>query len=349
MKIHIEKIKEFIDKMMFYHDIPGLALAIGNKEELQYEKGFGYKNIETGEEITEETVFHMASVSKLFVGTAVMQLAERKLLDIDKPVTTYIPYFKMQDPRYKEITVKQMLSHTSGMPDCDDYEWENPQVDDQALERYVRLQQNETLLWNPGEKFAYSNIAYEILGHLIAAVSDMTFESYIDKNIFMPLGMNQSSYLTLNRDMNKIASPHIKNSDKKVIVSEIFPYNRIHAPSSTLTSTARDIYKWGLAQLNKGQLNGKRILDEKTYDIMLNPVTHINKKEEICLSWFSRAYRKRVLYGHEGSDMGFRSSFTIIPEEEISISVHANIQSAPTRRIQKGILDILWGYEAEIK
>lgn len=349
MKINIEKIEKFVEKMMFYHDIPGLVLAIGDKERMQYKKGFGYKNIEKGEVVTEETVFHMASISKLFVGTAVMQLAEKEQVDINETLITYIPYFEMKDSRYKEITVKQMLSHTSGMPDCDDYEWENPQTDDEALEKYVRLQRDKTLLWNPGEKFAYSNIAYEILGHLIANVSGMSFEKYVHDYIFEPIGMDQSSFLTFNRDMDEIASPHKKDNDKKVVVSSIFPYNRIHAPSSTLTSTVVDIYKWGLIHLNQGKLNGKRILEEKTYDTMLNPVTRINNKEKICLSWFARKYRGKVLYGHEGSDIGFRASFAIIPEEALSISVHANIQSAPTRRIQKGILDILFGYEAEIK
>lgn len=350
MNIDVNKIEKYIEEMMFFHDIPGLAVGIGKDEKLIYAKGFGFKNIETKEKLDKNTIFHMASVTKLFVGTSVMQLMEKGKLDINHPVKEYLSYFEIDDPKYKEITIKQMLSHISGLPDCYDYEWENPQFDEYALERYVKDQKDMRLLYNPGEKFFYSNIAYETLGDLISKVSGMTFEDYVDKNIFKPLEMENSTLLTFKRnDKEQIATPHMKNDEKKVVVSKVFPYNRAHAPSSTLTSNIVDISKWGFANLNKGILNNKRILEEKTYDLMFNPVKDINNREQICISWFTRKHRGKRLYGHEGSDIGFRASFAIIPEENMYISVHVNIQSAPTRRIQKGILDCLWGYEPVIK
>lgn len=351
MKLNYEKIIQYINKMMFYHDIPGLAVGIGQDFQLIFEEGFGYKNIETKEKVKKDTIFHMASVTKLFVGTAIMQLMEKGLVDIHAPVKRYVPYFEISDPRHEPITVMQMLSHTSGMPDCDDYEWENPKYDEMALENYVRsqVQENLQLLWNPGEKFAYSNIAYEILGDLISKVSNQPFEEYIKDNIFKPLGMNDSSLLTFERSREEIAAPHIKNDKKEVEISKVFPYNRAHGPSSTLTSNLQDILIWASVHLNKGIFNGCRILQEDTYKTMWEPVTMINSREQICLSWFSRKHEKLTLYGHEGSDIGFRSSFAIIPEKKMHISVHANIQTAPTRRIQKGILDILLGNVPEIK
>ncbi len=351
MELNKDKIIQYIDKMMFYHDIPGLAVGIGKDNQLIFQEGFGYRNIETKEKINADTVFHMASVTKLFVGTAMMQLMEKGLVDINEPVKKYVPYFEISDPRYESITVKQMLSHTSGMPDSDDYGWENPKYDEKALENYVKAQAEENLhlLWNPGEKFAYSNIAYEILGDLISKVSNQSFEDYVQENIFKPLGMNQSSLLTFKRNYEEIAAPHIKNENKQVVFSKVFPYSRAHGPSSTLTSNIQDILIWASAHLNKGEYNHCRILEEDTYKIMWQPVAMINSREQICLSWFFRKHKALGLYGHEGSDIGFRSSFAIAPEENMHISIHANIQSAPTRRIQKGIWDILLGDEPEIK
>lgn len=347
--MNIAKIEEYITKMMFYHDIPGLCLGIGNNDILEYNQGFGYKNIETKEKLEKDTIFHMASITKLFVGTALMQLMERKLVDIKKPVIEYIPYFQLEDIRYKDITVEHILTHTSGLPNCDDFQWDEPQYDEDALKRYVKSLTAVRLLGEPGEKFSYSDIGYEVLGDLISVVSGMSFEDYIDENIFKPLNMKHSSLLTFQRNQEDIASPHIKNEEKKVVVSKVFPYNRIHAPSSTLTTNVEDIHIWASVNLNRGEYNGVRILKDQTYDKMWKPMVSINEKEQMCLSWFTRQHRGFRVMGHEGSDIGFRSSFAIIPEEKMFVSLHVNIQTAPTRRIQKGILDILYGYEPEIR
>jgi hypothetical protein len=88
--------------------------------------------------VTPLTVFHMASIVKPFVATAILQLADERKVDLDAPVVRYLPYFRLADQRYPSITVRQMVAHTSGMPDVSDYEWDRPQFDDGALEGYVR-------------------------------------------------------------------------------------------------------------------------------------------------------------------------------------------------------------------
>lgn len=348
MLLDEQKTENYIKKMMYYYDIPGLAAGAGTNEKLLYNRSFGYKSIKTKEALQENAVFHMASLTKLFVGTSIMQLYEKGLLDIDETAGHYLPYFKLKDKRYSRITVRHILSHTSGIPDIEDYEWDKPQFDDEALERYVKSLENLALLWDPGTKFMYSNIAYEILGDIIAKASGETFESYVEKNIFEPLKMHDSSLMTFKRDRAALADPHVKNDEKKVIVSDIFPYNRIHAPSSTLTSTVKDIFRWAAVHLNRGEFDGIRILNENTHNLFLQKQADINAKEQICLSWFARERRGLRLYGHEGSDVGFRSSFCIIPELNWYISVHANLDGAPTKKILHGILDMLLGYEPEI-
>ncbi len=344
-----KKLEEIIKKIMFLRDIPGLAIAIAEGEQVLYAQGFGVMNVDTKEPVTPDTVFHMASVTKLFVGTAIMQLWEKNKIDLHKPVVEYLPYFQLKDDRYKKITVFQMLSHTSGMPDCDDYGWENPSYDEQAIERYLRSVKNLTLIGEPGDKCLYSNIAYEALGDIIAKVSGEVFEHYVQNHIFKPLKMFNSSLLTAERkDKNKIATPHIKDNDKKVVVSNVFPYNREHAPSSTLTSNVFDISCWGAANLNKGELEGVRILDSSTYDIMWNPVANINEREQIGLSWFLKSYRGYRFMGHEGTDIGFRASFGLIPEKNLSVIVCANIQSATTRKVLNAAFDWVLGFELEI-
>ena len=121
-------------------DIPGLAVGIVEGKEIVYAKGFGVQSLDTQVPVSTDSVFCVQSVSKCFVATAVMQLVERGAINLDAPLVESLPYFRMDDERYPQITIRQALSHTSGMPDIEetDYvEWMNhPEVDDGAAERY---------------------------------------------------------------------------------------------------------------------------------------------------------------------------------------------------------------------
>ncbi|MHC4305444.1 MAG: serine hydrolase domain-containing protein [Planctomycetota bacterium] len=189
-----DNVSDFARTVMELHEIPGLGIAVTRADEVVYAEAFGVRNIDTGEPLGPENLFHMASVSKPFVATAVVQLAERGKLDLDAPVTTYLPYFELDDPRYSQITIRQMLSHTAGMPDVGDYEWDKPQYDEGAAERYVRSHKDKQLVFAPGEGFRYSNLAYDTLGDLIAKVSGEPFEVYVKKNILDPIGMTESAH-----------------------------------------------------------------------------------------------------------------------------------------------------------
>ena len=129
-----------------------------------------------------------------------------------------------------------MLSHLSGMPDVEDYEWDKPQYDDGALERYVRSLSNQSLIAAPGAGFRYSNMAYEVLGDLIAKVSGMSFEDYVRRHILEPLGMKSSTLLVKQANSSLLTSPHVMDNSYQTVVSKVFPYNRMHSPSSTVYS-----------------------------------------------------------------------------------------------------------------
>ena len=128
----------YIEKIITSFDLPGVAVGIVKDNKIIYVKTFGYLNTETKEPVTLTSLFHMASVSKPFVATAIMQLVEQNKIHLDSTVVSYLPYFKLDDDQYKNITIIQMLNHISGMPDVQDYEWYKPVYDAGALEQYVR-------------------------------------------------------------------------------------------------------------------------------------------------------------------------------------------------------------------
>ena len=213
----------------------------------------------------------MASITKPFVATSVMQLVEKGRMSLDAPITTYLPYFEIADPRAKTITVRQMLTHTSGMPDVGDYEWDRPQYDDGALERYVRSLKDQKLVFAPGERMQYSNMAYEILGDAVAKASGMTFEEYVHQNILQPLGMADSTLLVKDTDPALMTWGHELDGKGHPFASHVYPYNRTHTPSSDLHSNVRDMSRWAIANLDGGQLDGQRILEKATLEKMWTP------------------------------------------------------------------------------
>lgn len=362
-KILTQKLDDYLEKALANYDLPGLAAGVfrlgagincgdinpgaeGGHGAFAYRNAAGYKDYIGKKPLLPGHIFHMASVTKLFVGTSIVQLWERGLLRLDGLLTDYLPWFQMKDERFRQITIRRLLSHTSGMPDVEDYQWDRPETDEGALERFVRSAEvrDARLLWAPDEgRFSYSNMGYEILGAVIAAVSGMSFEDYVRKNIFEPLGMKDSTLLSCERGIydengpdENLCTPHEKNAKKEIVKVKHFPYNRAHAPSSTLTSNVFDLEKWAEAHLKRS------LLKAETYGLVWEKQALVpNNGEHICLSWFRREQNGYVLYGHEGTDDGFRASFWICPELKLCITVCSNISGAPVKKINKEIFDLL--------
>ncbi|MFK7847399.1 MAG: serine hydrolase [Rhodothermales bacterium] len=321
--------------------IPGLAVAITDKETILYANAFGVQDLNTGKPLSPAHIFHMASVSKPFSAIAIMQLVEQGLMDLDERLVTYLPYFKLDDPRYKEITIRQMLQHNAGMPDEDDYEWEKPQYDEGAAERYVRSLSKETLIASPGEKWEYSNIAFDVLGDVIAKVSGKPFEVYINEHILSPLEMDKSSFLIEEIETPLRTSPHVGFGH--MTVSEVYPYNWRHAPSSTLNANVIEMAHWGIANLNKGIYKEARILSEESYDSLWDPSVHLWGDRYNGLSWFIDTYKGDKTVEHGGRDTGYTSYFTLLPELGYSLTIACNDYFGPVLDIRNGLIDLLKG------
>src|SRR5688572_1534080 len=232
--VDIKNIDSYLNETVDRLKVPGLTVAVTRNDSVIYSRAFGYTNIDTKKPMSPENIFHWASVSKTFVATAVMQLWEQKKIGLDDKLIAYLPYFKQDDYRYKDITIRQMLNHTSGIGDVDDYGWDNPRYDSGARERFVTSIGNDKMLFTPGKDWKYSNTAYETLGDLIAKVSGMSFETYVRRNILDPLDMKVSSFLYAEIPDALKVSGH-QWAGQPVVIKH-YPYNRMHGPSSTLNS-----------------------------------------------------------------------------------------------------------------
>jgi CubicO group peptidase (beta-lactamase class C family) len=218
------KLQPAIEQFIQRQEIPGLAIAVVQSNRVVYAHAFGVKNLARKDDpMTTRSLFHMASITKPFVATSIMQLVENGKIDLAAPVVTYLPYFRMADDRHKTISVRQMVTHTSGMPDVEDYEWAKPQYDDAALERYVRSLSDRRLLFAPGEKFRYSNMAFEILGDVVSKVSGESFDDYVQHQILTPLRMNDSTLFVKQANPRLLTWGHELDEKDVPFPSKVFP------------------------------------------------------------------------------------------------------------------------------
>lgn len=339
------KINQFVKNIVDQYQIPGVSLSVIKDNAIYHKNAFGSMNIDNHQPLKTSDFFHFASVSKPFVATAIIQLVEEKKINLEDKVADILPYFSMNDERYKEITIRQILSHTSGIGDVWDYEWDKPQYDEQAAERFVRSLKDEKLRFAPNSDWAYSNMGFDILGDVIQKISGEPFESYIKRKIFTPLKMENSSFIYTEIPENLRTTPHTWKGEK--VVSEIYPYNRIHAPSSTLNSSVEEVSNWAICNLNKGTFENKQIFSEKSHHLLWTNVKSFDDKPTVGLSWFLGKHKENKKVWHSGGDTGYRSFLVMLPEANIAVIVASNFELSPVDGIANGILDIMLGYEPD--
>jgi CubicO group peptidase (beta-lactamase class C family) len=277
-------------------------------------------------------------VSKPFVATAIMQLSERGELDPDARLVDVLPDYKTSDPRHADVSIRQLLLHTSGTPDVEDYEWDKPGYDDDALRRWVVEESPRDLLFDPGSDREYSNVGYEILGLVIEQISGQSFESFMKENIFDPLRMTDTTFYYPDVPETLRTVGHTDSTQRRPVSH--YPYNRRHAPSSTLNTNVEDMARFVLALLNEGELDGVRILKSSTLDDMWTPrwTTRESPFQAAAMGWVVEDFNGHRMVRHFGADDGFRSALLLFPDDESGLFLVTNDETTPMPDIARAAL-----------
>jgi len=313
-----EKVDAIVINKMNQYNIPGLSIGLIRNGTILYTKGYGVKRIGAADFVTENSIFHTASISKLFTAVAIMKLIEQDKITIDSKLIDLLPELKYDDARVNEITIKNLLNHTSGIPDISNYNWHNNNQTDNSLREFV-LGSNLKLSAEPGSAYQYSNLAYDILGFIIENVSGATFDDFLKENILSVSGMTHSDFRYFKIQDSLKTSPHSKKLvTKKVYERKTYPYTREHAPSSTLNSSAQDLSKWMITFLQN--LNEPQ--SSYNYLNMTNPT--FTPYPYIGFGFQLSKINAKNTIGHYGGDRGFRSYLIMIPEEKVGLVLLAN-------------------------
>lgn len=329
---------------------PALVYGVVSADGTTFGSALGVKVLGGTEPVTTSTLFHMASVTKPFVATAIAQRVERGRLRIDQRLVEVLPELRLADARLSQITIEQVLTHTAGLPDVEDYQWDRPETDDAALRRYIAALADRQLLFAPGASFAYSNIGFEVLARVIEVLDGVPFETAVRDTILRPSGMNSSTLYYPEADKARLAAPHVAEKGTPVRRSDVFPYNRRHAGSSTLLSNVDDMPRWIRINLGKGMLDGTRIMTAQTARDLRTPrpvkmpeSATLPPGAQPALSWFVLPHNGRQIIAHGGVDLGFVSLCAWCPQQGTGVVAMANCvsqqEAGPLLRFALRVLD----------
>jgi CubicO group peptidase (beta-lactamase class C family) len=321
-------IDEAIAAEMSRFDIPSIVTCIIKKDTIVWGKTYGYANIENKTPASLKTIYPLASVSKLVTSVAVLQLYERKVLDIDKDINNYLPFF-VRNPRYpdKIITPRILLTHRSGLAwpinGVEDPDFYRIYPNDSApnlgdwLKNYITPggKNYNPKIWKntePGEVELYSNIGAALLGYLVEVVSKNDFNTYCENNIFKPLDMPNTSFRIRNLKKELTAIPYYVN------FNPIGHYSVPYYPSTTIKSSISEFSHFIIAMMNGGVYKNERILKEETVNEMLR-VQYPNSW--LGLMWWKY---KGDWFGAQGGFLG-SSSLTIFQKSnKVAILIFSN-------------------------
>lgn len=301
-------------------DIAGATVAIVKDGKLLFAKGYGYADVKNKKPVSpEETLFRPGSVSKLFVWTAVMQLAEQGKLDLDRDINEYLD-FKIPDAFGQPITLKNILTHTAGFEEQvkDLFAHDRPSPN---LGEYVRTHIPQRI-FPVGTTPAYSNYATTLAGYIVERVSGQPFDDYVERNIFQPLGMTRS---TFRQPLPPHLAPLMSNgyllaSDEAKPFESIGPF-----PAGSMSSTAVDMSKFMLAHLQEGRLGEKEILRPETVRLMHSRLFALDPAANaMCYGFYEESSNNRRIIGHGGDTVQFHSDLHLIAEAGVGFFVSYN-------------------------
>ncbi len=330
------QVDTIVQDMMALYDVPGVAVGLIKDGKVVYTQGYGVRNTQTQQPVTKNTLFAIGSVSKSFTALDIAQLVDAGKLNLDAPVTTYIPDFKLSDPQAtKALTLRHLLSHTSGVPPFDDWYAVPAASRKQIVDDMAKI----PLTAQPGQLWQYTNQNFVVAGYALEQVVGQSWEEYTREHIFAPLGMSTANFDVAELQKSAdYASPHALDVLKGMQPIPFFTNLGPIGPAGSINANVLDMVKYAAFQLGDGSVGGTRLVSQQQLDAMHTQQIAIggNSAETDVqpsgqqtqtvatgaplptnlgygLAWLTEDYHGYKVVAHDGAIDGFTSYVALVP------------------------------------
>lgn len=302
-------------------NIAGAVVVVVKDGKVLVEKGYGYANVANRQPVDPETtLFRPGSVSKLFTWTAVMQLVEQGKLNLDADINTYLD-FKVPEYEGKPITLRNIMTHTSGFEETARYLIGTPGKPEIPLNNFVRMSLPKRI-YAPGSTPAYSNYATTLAGYIVQRVSGQPFDNYTDQHIFQPIGMLHS---TFRQPLPPALKPFMANG-YEVASGEPKPYEIVNpAPAGSLATTGADMARFMIAHLDQGRGLLRPETAQLMHDTKLTMLPPLNR---MALGFYEQNVNGHRVIAHGGDTQWFHSDLSLFLDDHVGLFVSMNSPGA---------------------
>ena len=318
---------------MQQHHVMGLSVAVVKKNKIIYTHSFGLKDVAANTPLTNDCLFRIASISKSFSATSIMQLVERKKLSLDDDISDLIG-FKVRNPKYPDaaITIRLVLSHQSSINDSQGYftlDAINPSKNPDWAKCY-----ND---YAPGAGYMYCNLNYNMIGAIIEKLSGERFDQYVKHHILDPLDL-YGGYCVDSLDSSRFATLYEYNTDstaflpapaayaprREEIANYVLGYSTpVFSPTGGMKITATDLAKYMIMHMKQGRYNGKKIISKKSARLMQSKIAE-QEGYGFAIMTSDKIIEGKTIKGHTGSAYGLFSAMFFHPKEKFGLVIITN-------------------------
>lgn len=324
---------EFIDQARAAWKAPGVAVGIVKDGKIVLARGYGMRDVEGGQPVTERTLFAIGSSTKAFTTFVMAQLVDEGKLDWSHPVREYIPEFRLYDEFAGErMTPRDLVTHRSGLPRHDLLWYNSTLTLESMVHRLPYLENSKDFRTD----FQYNNLMFGVAGHLIERLSGKTWEENVRERIFQRLGMSRSNFSVLESQRSDDFALPYEERDEVVRRMEFRDITNV-GPAGSINSSVEDMLKWAIVHSNDGKLGDVQAISPTSLELLHAPAmplpidsTQPNRiAVGYALGWFVEVFRGHLLIHHGGNIDGFSALVAFLPRERIGMVVLVNMNGSP--------------------
>jgi D-alanyl-D-alanine carboxypeptidase len=319
--------RQWVQAQLAVREQPAVSIAVAYDQDLIWAEGFGFADVEKQVPATPQTIYRIASITKLFTSTAIVQLRDAGKLQLDDPVEKYLPWFKVQSSFENEapVTIRNLLTHTAGLPREAKFPYWST-LEFPSKEEISAELPNQSFSYPPYTRWKYSNLGLSLAGHIVEAITGQTFDDYIQEKILDPLGMSSTSVHLSDEHMQRLATGYtrrIPGQERSVV-----PFTECAGitPAANMASTVEDLVRFAALQYRNLPADGDQ-------QILAGPsLREMHRVQWLADDWahgwgLGFAITRldgRTRHGHGGSLTGYRTQLSFSLNEKITIVVMTN-------------------------